>query len=159
MQYLKYWRAPDGGPCLVIQDEVLEVFEKFAQTSFFSLEAGGILLGYVREPHLEILEASEPTRWDRRLRCFFDRSASGHNELAQRRAAESGGLVRYIGEWHTHPADYPTPSTIDRSGWTKLAKKRGDQRPVLAIIVGRKALHVELVSRDGEPLILQAAAE
>lgn len=78
VQYLKYWRAAAAGPCLVINDEVLEVFKKFAQTNFFSLEAGGILLGYVREPHLEVLEASEPTRWDKRLRCFFDRSASGH---------------------------------------------------------------------------------
>jgi integrative and conjugative element protein (TIGR02256 family) len=159
MQYMNYWRSPDGGPCLVIQDGVLEVFEKYVQNNFFSLEAGGILLGYVREPHLEILEASEPTRWDKRLRCFFDRSAQGHHEVAQRASAESRGLVRYIGEWHTHPEDYPTPSTVDRYGWVNLAKKRQDQRPVLAIIVGRMALHVELVGREGQSVILQSSLE
>lgn len=154
MQYLKYWRVPGGGPCLVIQDAVLEVFAKHAQTNIFTPESGGILLGYVREPHLEVLEATEPTRWDKRLRCFFDRSAQGHHDLAQRRWAESGGMVRYLGEWHTHPEDYPTPSGVDKSGWIKLANRRQDKRPVLAIIVGRKGLHVELIDREGTAMVL-----
>lgn len=155
MQYLKYWRVPVGGPCLVIRDEVLEVFVKHAQTNVFMPESGGILLGYVREPHLEVLEATEPTRWDKRLRSFFDRSAQGHHELAQRRWTESGGLVRYLGEWHTHPEDYPTPSGVDKSGWVKLANKRQDGRPVLAIIVGRKGLHVELVDCEGRAMVMR----
>lgn len=139
---------------MVIQDAVLEVFAKHAQTNIFMPESGGILLGYVREPHLEVLEATEPTRWDKRLRCVFDRSAQGHYDLAQHRWAESGGMVRYLGEWHTHPEDYPTPSEVDKSGWIKLANKRKDKRPVLAIIVGRKGLHVELIDRGGTATVL-----
>ncbi|HCZ9268877.1 TPA: Mov34/MPN/PAD-1 family protein [Vibrio alginolyticus] len=27
----------------------------------------------------------------------------------------SGGTVNYIGEWHTHPEDFPKPSQQDRS--------------------------------------------
>lgn len=159
MPYLKYWRVPSGGPCLVIQDEVLAVFVRYAQTNVFTPESGGILLGYVREPHLEILEATEPTPWDKRLRSFFNRSAQGHRDLAQRRWAESGGLVRYLGEWHTHPEDYPTPSEVDKSGWIKLANKRQDGRPVLAVIVGRKGLHVELVDCEGEAMVMHAELE
>ncbi len=156
---MKYWRAPGGGPCLVIQDKVLEVLARYAQVDVCAPESGGILLGYVREPHLEILEATEPTRWDKRLRSFFDRSAQGHHERAQRRWTESEGLVRYIGEWHTHPEDYPTPSYIDRSGWVHLAKKRKDGRPVLAIIVGRRALHVELIKANGTGIVMQVEHE
>lgn len=159
MQYLNYWRVPHGGPCLVIQDTVLEVFTKHAQMNLFTPESGGILLGYVREPHLEVLEATEPTRWDKRLRCFFDRSAQGHCDWAQRRWAESGGLVRYLGEWHTHPEDYPSPSSVDKSGWIKLAGKRQDRRPVLAIIVGRKALHVELIDHEGKAMVMHGELE
>jgi len=40
---MKYWRAPNDGPCLVIQDQVLEIFMKYAQTSLFMPESGGIL--------------------------------------------------------------------------------------------------------------------
>jgi len=155
MQHLNYWRVPSGGPCLVIHEAVLKVFAKHAQTDNNMLESGGILLGYVREPHLEVLEATEPTRWDKRLRCFFDRSSRGHYELAQRRSRESGGLIRYLGEWHTHPEDYPVPSSVDKSGWKKLASKRQDKRPVLAVIVGRKGLHVELIDYEGEAMIMQ----
>ena len=159
MQYLKCWRASGGGPCLVLQDEVLEVFNKHAQAKIFMPESGGILLGYVREPHLEVLEATEPTAWDKRLRSFFDRSAKGHHDLAQRRWTESGSLVRYLGEWHTHPEDYPTPSRVDKSGWMNLANKRKDGRPVLAIIVGRKGLHVELVDCEGNVMVMHAEPE
>ena len=130
------------------------MFAKHAQTNIFMPESGGILLGYVREPHLEVLEATEPTCWDKRLRCFFDRSAQGHHDLAQSRWAESDGLVRYLGEWHTHPEDYPSPSLVDKSGWIKLANKRQDKRPVLAIIVGRKGLHVELIDRKGKATVM-----
>ena len=154
MQYLKYWRAAEGEPCLLIQDAVIDVFAKYAQVSPSAPESGGILLGHVRTPHLEILEASEPTFWDKRLRYFFDRGSRGHREMAERRWRDSDGLVRYVGEWHTHPEDYPTPSYVDRAGWIELANKRQDQRPVLAIVVGRKALHVELVNRDGTNLVM-----
>lgn len=159
MQYLNYWHVPNSGLCLVIQDAVLEVFEKYAQTNIFMPESGGILLGYVREPHLEVLEATEPNRWDKRLRCFFDRSAKGHHDLAQQRSTESSGLVRYLGEWHTHPEDYPSPSSVDKSGWIKLANKRQDKRPVLAIIVGRKGLHVELIDCEGKALVMHMELE
>lgn len=142
-----------------MQDVVLEVFAKHAQTNIFMPESGGILLGYVREPHLEVLEATEPTRWDKRLRYFFDRSAQGHHDLAQRRSTESGGLVRYLGEWHTHPEDYPSPSFVDKSGWINLANKRQDERPVLAIIVGRKGLHVELINHEGNAMVMHGELE
>lgn len=159
MQYLKYWRVLSGGPCLVIQDAVLEVFVEHAQTNIITPESGGILLGYVRDPHLEVLEATQPTRWDKMSRCFFDRSAQGHRDLAQRRWAESGGLIRYLGEWHTHPEDYPSPSSVDNLGWIELAGKRQDKRPVLAIIVGRKGLHVELIDREGKAMMMHGELE
>jgi hypothetical protein len=48
-----------------------------------------------------------------------------------------------------HPQDYPTPSGLDRTEWTKLSKRRADGRPILAVIVGRKNLYVELVPHNG----------
>jgi integrative and conjugative element protein (TIGR02256 family) len=156
---MKFWRCAEGDRCLLIQGSVIDVFSEYAQVSSRAPESGGILLGYVRTPYLEVLEASEPTSWDRRMRFFFDRGTRGHRELAERKWRESNGLVRFIGEWHTHPQDHPAPSYVDRTGWVELAKNRQDQRPVLAVIVGRKALHVELINCDGTSIVMQPAPE
>jgi hypothetical protein len=53
----------------------------------------------------------------------------------------------------------PTPSEVDKSGWIKLANKRQDGRPVLAVIVGRKGLHVELVDCEGKAMVMHAELE
>ncbi|MNC54967.1 hypothetical protein D3C75_1044700 [compost metagenome] len=103
----------------------------------------------MRRKHLEVLEASEPTQQDRRLRYFFERMIYGHKSLADRRWQESNGLVRYIGEWHTHPQEIPSPSNIDLTEWQVLAQNRADRRPLLAVIVGRQNLHVELMHARG----------
>ncbi|MEN4753323.1 Mov34/MPN/PAD-1 family protein [Pseudomonas sp. Ps21-P2] len=131
-----------------LSQNVLEIFERHVQSDE-GTEAGGILLGHVRGKHLEVLEASEPTRQDRRLRYFFERMIHGHKSLADRRWQETNGLVRYIGEWHTHPQEVPSPSHIDLDEWRTLAKTRADRRPLLAVVVGRQNLHVELMHADG----------
>src|ERR1700761_4971193 len=131
MQYIESWRVPNGGPVLLFGGGALAVFEKYAQIEAVSPESGGILLGYAREPHLEILEATEPGFWDRSLRYFFDRNWRGHRQIALQRHKESNGLIRYLGEWHTHPEDHPNPSGTDVNGWLKLAKERNDNHPVL----------------------------
>lgn len=40
----------------------------------------------------------------------------------------------YLGEWHTHPEDSPSPSTIDTDGWQRICSKR--KTPMLFVIVG-----------------------
>ena len=73
----------------------------------------------------------------------------GHSSIAQARWEGSGGTVRYVGDWHTHPQDRPRPTGLDRTEWNKLSCKRADGRPMLAVIVGRKSLYVELVPHAG----------
>lgn len=101
-----------------------------------------------------IEQATVPTTWDNRFRFLFERMPFGHAIIAQSRWAESQGTVRYLGEWHTHPEDHPIPSALDRLEWNKLSAKRRDKRPVLAVIVGRKGLYVELVPNSGCGLVL-----
>ncbi|MCE5364418.1 Mov34/MPN/PAD-1 family protein [Pseudomonas anguilliseptica] len=110
----------------------------------------GILLGHVRGMHLEILEATEPAPNDRRFKYFFERMIDGHQAISERRWRDSNGLIRYVGEWHTHPEDSPTPSGLDISEWQMLAGSRRDGRPMLAAIVGRQDLRVEYALSDGE---------
>jgi len=149
MRFLTTWRGSADDQYVYFSQSVLDVFERHIQGDS-GTEAGGILLGHVRGKHLEVLEASEPTSQDRRLRYFFERMIHGHKGLAERRWRESNGLVRYIGEWHTHPQDLPSPSGTDLCEWEILASDRCDRRPLLAVIVGRQNLHVELMNAGGK---------
>lgn len=134
---------------LSLAEPAIAVFERHIQSRYTDYEAGGLLLGTVHGSNIAVSEATAPTRWDKRFRFFFERLPFGHASLARSRWKASGGSVRYVGEWHTHPQDYPKPSSLDRSEWNKLARKRSDGRPMLAVIVGRKGLYVELVRQSG----------
>ena len=87
---------------------------------------------------------------------MFERTPLGHASIALARWRASHGTVRYLGEWHTHPEDQPTPSSLDRSEWHRLAKERKDERPLLAVIVGRKVLHVEMIPAGEKVMLLQS---
>lgn len=142
------WGDPESGQLVFFPPEVLAVFKRFIQDDS-DAEAGGLLLGHVRDIHLEILEATIPTPMDRRFKYLFERMPFGHSVIASRRWNASSGLIRYVGEWHTHPQDQPVPSNTDIYEWRKLAKHRLDGRPLLVVIVGRKDLRVEVMHPNG----------
>ncbi|VVM75278.1 hypothetical protein PS619_02016 [Pseudomonas fluorescens] len=148
MPFVSTWNSPQRDELVYFNSTVLEVFKRYIQSDT-GTEAGGILLGHVRGRHLEILEATEPTTQDRRLKYFFERMVHGHEGVAERRWRDSNGLIRYVGEWHTHPQNRPTPSGIDIHEWQILAQGRKDRRPQLAVVVGRTDLHVELMHSSG----------
>ncbi|MBD8561751.1 Mov34/MPN/PAD-1 family protein [Pseudomonas fluorescens] len=148
MRFISTWTDPLSEGVVYFAPQVIEVFERYIQGEN-DAEAGGILLGHVRGIHLEILEATIPMPKDRRLKYFFERLLDGHQGIAELRWRDSNGLVRYVGEWHTHPEDHPTPSGLDLSEWQKLAAVRRDGRPMLAAIVGRQDLRVEYMQSDG----------
>lgn len=149
MQFVAEWSANEGRNLIYIHPGVLDVFRRHVQAGPADLEAGGLLLGYVRGSHLEIVEATVPTKFDRRFRAFFERMKDMHEQIAQKRWIDSDGLVRYIGEWHTHPQEHPMPSGTDLTEWRKLAVKRKDKRPLLGLIVGRKSLYLECMPTEG----------
>lgn len=153
MRHISDWTLPDGSVQLNFSDSVREVFERNIQASDLP-ESGGILLGTVHERGLLVTVATTPTRQDRQLRYLFERFPFGHHAVARRLWRSTGGTTRYIGEWHTHPQDIPTPSDLDLKEWRQLAKARADKRPLLAVIVGRHTLHVELTHSNGHRQLL-----
>lgn len=154
MRHLSDWTLDDCSVMLNFSDDVREVFEKHVQVGDRP-ESGGILLGTVHERGLLVTVATTPSRLDRQFRYLFERLPFGHRAVAKRLWRASAGTTRYIGEWHTHPQDCPTPSGIDLDEWQKLAKVRADKLPLLAVIVGRKTLHVELAHGNGHRALLQ----
>lgn len=155
MRRMKSWGTSDRRIFVTLSDQVLEVLKDYVQRKDSDPESGGILLGYVRGENLEVLEATVPTIWDKRKRYLFERMPFGHQLLANNRWTSSNGTVRYLGEWHSHPEDSPNPSQLDSIEWTKLAGKRKDARPLLALIVGRCGLKLELVDAAGNRIPLE----
>lgn len=158
MQFVSGWTTPDKRILVNFDDKVLDVFRQHIQRLSSDAEAGGLLLGEVRGGHLNLVGATFPTAGDLRSRYSFERLPQGHAELAQNMWSDSRGTVRYLGEWHSHPQDFPIPSGIDRSEWKRLASERKDKRPFLAVIVGNAGLHVELVPSKGDGLVLHPCA-
>jgi integrative and conjugative element protein (TIGR02256 family) len=149
MQFMSSWATDDRRTLLHFSGSSLEIFCQHLQARDADCEAGGLLLGSVHGAHMLIEQVTVPTAWDKRFRCLFKRMPFGHETIALSRWTASQGTIRYLGEWHTHPEDYPEPSGLDRSEWNRLSARRRDKRPLLAVIVGRKALYVELVPSTG----------
>lgn len=154
MQFLGSWATGDKGRLLHFSAGTLQTFNQHIQGSDTDCEAGGLLLGTVHGGHLLIEQATVPMAWDKRFRYLFERMPFGHEAIALSRWTSSQGTVRYLGEWHTHPEDHPHPSVLDRSEWKKLSAQRRDKRPMLAVIVGRRSLYVELVPSSGRGWVL-----
>lgn len=108
-----------------VAEAVNQQLLRFRQTTTCSAEAGGVLLGreLIGSGHLVVDALTVPTRADRRSRFFFWRDKETTQEKIDAAWRESLGARNYLGEWHTHPEAHPTPSSADRSTWTKIAKR------------------------------------
>ena len=52
----------------------------------------------------------------------------------------SHGEISYLGEWHTHPEDFPKPSIVDKQEWNNIKSKR--KYPIFFLIIGRKDFYI-----------------
>jgi len=108
-------------------------------------EAGGILIGYRRGDHLHVTQCTLPFPKDRRSRFRFFRQDVNHNKAAIEYWKRTNNKGYYLGEWHTHPQDFPEPSTIDVREWRKLTKSSLGSDLVF-LIVGRRDWYLRLGS-------------
>lgn len=119
-----------------IAPQALATFEAHRQRRFYQREAGGQLFARVRDDDWEIVAATGPRSRDRRGRFSFrPHRASEQEEIF--RHHELG--LDYVGDWHTHPEDVPTPSSDDLSSIAELVRRSTHHLPgFLLLIVGRK---------------------
>lgn len=120
-----------------IGPEALTTFDAHRQRRFYQREAGGQLFARVRDDDWEIFAATGPRSRDRRGRFSFrPHRASEQEEIFQHYAL---GLD-YVGDWHTHPEDMPTPSPDDLSSIAEVVRRSTHHLPgFLLVIVGRRS--------------------
>lgn len=122
---------------LLISANVIEAIQWYRQFEH-SPESGGILLGTYRDQHIEITHLTEPGPRDKQTRFSFYRKDQIHQSTAEKLWKESGGIITYIGEWHTHPQINPKPSRIDFKEWGQGLPNR----PMITFIMGDENYYV-----------------
>ncbi|WP_232100057.1 CBASS system CD-NTase/cGAS isopeptidase Cap3 [Lonsdalea populi] len=120
---------------VVIMSEVVQRLNSYRQMHYASTEAGGTLIGERRGQHIVITNISEPGSGDIRSRNQVDRKGVHHQQKIDELFQQSDGFLVYLGEWHTHPEDFPQPSYTDIKSWLTGLKVT---EPMVMLIVGRK---------------------
>lgn len=126
------------GGLLVIMPVPLKSMLAYRQLGSFSTEAAGVLIGERRGPHLVVHQISEPGPGDIRRRCFVDRRGAHHQIAVDEAFINSSGILQYLGEWHTHPEDSPSPSPTDIGTWQRYLI--ADDEEMVLLIIGRKEI-------------------
>jgi integrative and conjugative element protein (TIGR02256 family) len=128
---------PDTG-FLLIESKVIKSIFEYRQIGIKDAEAGGILVGEYRSPHIRISEMTAPQVDDVRTRTGFHRKSRFHDQFAKACWDNTQGCQTWLGEWHTHPEAYPHPSTIDVTNWVKYLPSR----PMILLIQGYESCWV-----------------
>ncbi len=130
--------------------DVMSTLFKYRQIERTSSESGGVLIGRenLTNDNLIIEYLTEPMKNDKRTRTRFLRQDKGHIDYYNNLYEKYGGIYLYVGEWHTHPEDFPKYSIIDLSNWKKISKTLPKSAKQFHVIVGNKALRIWEFSRE-----------
>lgn len=134
---------------LELSDGVLETFDSHRQRTRLHREIGGQLFARFSDGHYLVERAT----------CV--RGARSRFSFKPDRGAEQAEIealfmqqLHYVGDWHTHPEDQPTPSGPDRAKMLGIFQQSQHELPfMLMLIVGRDpfplGLYVATVSSAG----------
>ena len=111
-------------------------------------ERGGILIGLVhlKRRIIYVTDATPPSRDSLGTSRLFVRGVRDYPELLLDIEGRTGGILGYVGEWHTHPSGPSTPSQTDMASVHELARSlRASGLPahILILSPGGLACHVE----------------
>jgi integrative and conjugative element protein (TIGR02256 family) len=123
---------------LLIRNQAIEKMNHYRQLRKRDKEAGGILIGRIllEDDNFIVDDVSEPMKNDVRHRTRFKRSPLGHQEYFNSVWECNHGHCFYLGEWHTHPEQIPTPSTVDLYDWNENLKRDYETDALFFLIVG-----------------------
>lgn len=136
----------------VLLDDALRVEVAALRRGALPNETGGVLVGTVdsRRRVITIVDALRPPRDSISTETMFTRGVEDVNRQVHAVAGRTGGMVRYVGEWHTHPRDSPAmPSATDVGQLVLLRQElRREGLPATMLIAGS----------DGERVVVLDAA-
>ena len=131
----RQFALPHSEQRLVFMPSALEAFSNFRQMRG-DLEGGGLLFAQFDFPTILISAVTTPHRTDGRWMTLFI-----PNRILQQRTIKNNFKKGYhfIGEWHTHPEQNPTPSRLDlKSMREAFLKSNHELNYFIMVIVGNR---------------------
>ena len=129
------YRLGESGQRLVFTRTVLDHFRKHRQDGPRKREAGGQIFARLRLPDILLQEVTGPRARDQRTRVSYlpDRTSEQREIYGRHRRG-----LHFIGDWHTHPEDVPSPSGMDISSiQDAFSKSCHSLNGFILVIVGR----------------------
>jgi len=109
-------------------------------------ETGGVLIGYIdfNINSILIVDALVAPPDSVSTTNSFERGTEDLMEKIAEASKRTAGIVQYIGEWHSHPKNYPaTPSQNDISQLAYLSLNMADDGlPAVSLIVGEHEIRI-----------------
>jgi integrative and conjugative element protein (TIGR02256 family) len=128
-----------------ITSTTIKIIESYKQTKKKDHESGGILLGQILDNNIYILKATTPNKFDKSSRYSFECDKDAAQVLIDYEFINSENKTIYVGEWHTHPENFPNPSHIDIGMIKSQYFKNRLNEPFLVLLIqGLKGLYVAL---------------
>jgi hypothetical protein len=90
-------------------------------------ETGGLLLGFVHKKRkiIYVTDVLPPSRDSKGTPYAFKRGVKDYPKVLDEVTASTGGLIGYVGEWHTHPDGKAALSVIDEKAVEEIRKHLG----------------------------------
>lgn len=130
------------------KDNVVNLLTEYVQNTYETPESGGVLMGKrLFDGSIIITDITKPQKSDRWGRSHFKKDGKIHQKISDKIWQNSGGYIMYLGEWHTHPELFPSPSFIDLKGWRLNVYKQKDKKKYIFLIVGTNSFKVWTYSR------------
>ncbi len=123
------------GLTYVFKNSCIDVLSSHRQRTFFAREIGGQLFARFEAGAIVVEVATVTSGRSRRTRFGFwpDREAERQDI---ERLFEDG--LHYIGDWHSHPEPYPSPSRTDVCKMKEIFNQSEHQlQAMLMVIVGQ----------------------
>ena len=130
-----------------IKQEVVNELKSNAQRE--GNELCGILMGLQVGDNCYRISKISPPCVKSHTRCDCERDAAMANQFIEEDYKTSEHTRFYIGEWHTHPEDNPTPSAVDYRSIEDNYQSASLVAPfLLMIIVGTESFHISIYNGD-----------
>ena len=138
-----FWEIRIAGP---VKQEILRVVEESGLN-----ETGGILIGKVNRPRrvIHVTKALPPPPDSQSTRYTFVTGTKDMPDVVKRIQSRTGGLIDYVGDWHTHPQCGGQMSQQDKETARHLqVVLKSSGKPVHIMIATPTGLHSHVYSGD-----------
>lgn len=119
---------------VLVSNQLIESITEVA-LEYYPNEFGGILSGYKSDNQIVIVDFETPSRVESNGNQFV-RHTDNLNEYLSNIYKSSGGIVEYVGEWHSHPGSSAEYSSNDKKSMITISKdkKVKIKNPIMIIL-------------------------